>query len=172
MQKSSFIPEPKCFCISFMAFPFHFVSVSQSWVEHLELPPIVAQLSNFPSTPFFLLGCVYLCCHLPCTFDGWVLNFFWWGIKTCGHQFSGCFAVFSANLRKHGTSTIEFGRKPGEIKEKPPKSTLAFNWGSNSKTHHFLCSTEFHPGLTSSSPFLEASTAVGCIFVTPHVQLP
>jgi hypothetical protein len=55
--------------------------------------------------------------------------FFWRGIKTCAHQFSGCFAVFSANSGKHGTSTIKFGRKPGDIKEKPPKMYIGLQLG-------------------------------------------
>jgi hypothetical protein len=58
-----------------MPFPLHFVLGSQSWVEHLELPPIVAQLSNFPSTPFFSFGL----CLLVLLF---ALYFWWMGPRT------------------------------------------------------------------------------------------
>jgi hypothetical protein len=37
--------------------------------------------------------------------------------------------VFSVNSGKHGTSTFEFGRKPGEIKEKPPKKYISLQLG-------------------------------------------
>jgi hypothetical protein len=33
--------------------------------------------------------------------------------------------------RKHGTSTLEFGRKSGEIKEKPPKKYISLQLGVN-----------------------------------------
>jgi hypothetical protein len=45
------------------------------------------------------------------------------------NQFSGCFIVFSVNSGKHGTSTVEFGQKPGEIKEKPPKKYIGLQLG-------------------------------------------
>jgi len=32
---------------------------------------------------------------------------------------------------KHGTSNVEFGRKPGEIKEKPPKKYINLQLGVN-----------------------------------------
>ncbi len=57
------------------------------------------------------------------------LNFFRRGIKTCEHQFSGCFAVFSVNSGKHGTSTVEFGQKLGDIKDKPPKNYISVQLG-------------------------------------------
>jgi hypothetical protein len=57
------------------------------------------------------------------------LNLFRRGIKTCGHQFSRCFAMFSVKSGKHGTSTVEFGQKPGEIKDKPPKNYIGLQLG-------------------------------------------
>jgi hypothetical protein len=36
-------------------------------------------------------------------------------------------------LGKHGTNTFEFGRKPGEIKEKPPKKYISLQLGVNLK---------------------------------------
>jgi hypothetical protein len=32
---------------------------------------------------------------------------------------------------KHGTSTLEFGRKPSEMKEKPPKKYISLQLGVN-----------------------------------------
>jgi hypothetical protein len=57
------------------------------------------------------------------------LNIFPRGIKTCGHQFSGFFVVFSVNSRKHSTSIVEFGQKSGEIKDKPPKNYIGLQLG-------------------------------------------
>jgi hypothetical protein len=37
--------------------------------------------------------------------------------------------VFSANSGKHGTNTVEFGQKPGEIKEKLPKKYIGLQLG-------------------------------------------
>ncbi len=78
--------------------------------------------------------------------------------------------MFSKVLRKvketrHQHS--EFGPKPGEIFKNLQKSTLAFNGGSNSNLHHFLCQTEFHPVLTRLSFFLSASAAATYIFTAP-----
>jgi len=79
-----------------------------------------------------------------------------------GHRFSG------RKVRKTRHQYPEFGPKPGEIFLKNlQKLTLAFNWGSNSEMHHFLCQTEFHPVLTRLSFFLSASTAATYIFTAP-----
>ncbi len=51
------------------------------------------------------------------------------GIKSYGHRFSGCLVEFSVKSGKHGTSTLEFGPKPGEIKGKPPKKYISLQLG-------------------------------------------
>jgi hypothetical protein len=45
------------------------------------------------------------------------------------------------------------------------KSTLAFNGGSNSEMHHFLCQTEFHLVLTPSFIFPER---LNCCYIYFH----
>jgi hypothetical protein len=93
-------------------------------------------------------------------------------LKHVGTSFQGVSQCFPQTQGNTAPVLSSLDKNRVRSKKNLQKSTLAFNWGSNSKTHHFLCSTEFHSGLTPSSPFPEASTAVGCIFVTPHVQLP
>ncbi len=75
----------------------------------------------------FSLGCVYLCSHLPCTFDGWVpvLDFFnmvlpcgLLGTKSCKSSVTflvqrrvKCFAGtpgFMAEMKKNITSLLNF----------------------------------------------------------------
>jgi len=45
------------------------------------------------------------------------------------HRFSGCLVEFFVKSGKHGTNALEFGRKPGEIKEKPPKKYIGLQLG-------------------------------------------
>jgi hypothetical protein len=47
-------------------------------------------------------------------------------LKHAGTSFQGVSQCFPG---KHGTSTVEFGRKPGEIKEKPPKKYIGLQLG-------------------------------------------
>jgi len=76
---NSFVFKSSLFCYYWLSFCSH-----ESSLHRVFFKPDFCWLFGF----VFSLGCVYLCSHLPCTFDGWVpfLDFHFQGVfSSFGH---------------------------------------------------------------------------------------